>query len=124
MKKKILICGITGFIGRNMAEHFVQDDQFEVHGTYCHSNPWSHPKIAMRRVDLTDKASVDAAVQGMDIIIQAAATTSGAKDTIQRPYYHVTDNAVMNSLIFRAAFQHNIKHLIFFSCTTKNTYIF
>jgi len=29
----------------------------------------------------------------------------------------VTDNVVMNSYIFRAAFEHKIKHVIFFSCT-------
>ena len=50
-------------------------------------------------------------------MIQAAATTSGSKDIVSRPYIHVTDNAVMNSFIFRAAFEHKIKHVVFFSCT-------
>jgi len=53
----------------------------------------------------------------VDTIIQAGATTSGAKDIITKPYIHVTDNAVMNSNLFRAAFEHNVKHVIFFSCT-------
>jgi nucleoside-diphosphate-sugar epimerase len=29
----------------------------------------------------------------------------------------VTDNAVMNSYLFRSAFEHKVKHVIFFSCT-------
>ena len=29
MKKKILICGATGFIGRNMLEHFIKNDNFD-----------------------------------------------------------------------------------------------
>jgi nucleoside-diphosphate-sugar epimerase len=53
----------------------------------------------------------------VDIIIQAAATTSGAKDIVARPYIHVTDNAVMNSYLFRSAFDHKVKHVLFFSCT-------
>lgn len=55
--------------------------------------------------------------QDIDIVIQAAATTSGAKDIIEKPYIHVTDNAVMNSLILREVFHSDVKHFIFFSCT-------
>jgi nucleoside-diphosphate-sugar epimerase len=70
------------------------------------------------QADLTDKSQIEKVVQGMDVIIQGAAVTTGAKDTITRPYLHVTDNAVMNALLFRAAFEHKVKHVIFFSCTT------
>lgn len=54
---------------------------------------------------------------GADVIVQAAATTSGARDIVERPQIHVTDNAVMNSLIFRSAFERKVKHVVFFSCT-------
>jgi len=60
---------------------------------------------------------VDKIVKGKDIIVQAAAVTSGSKDILTQPYIHVTDNAIMNSLIFKAAFKYKIKHVIFFSCT-------
>jgi len=66
---------------------------------------------------LTDKNQVDQVVAGKEIVIQAAAVTTGAKDTISRPYIHVTDNAIMNSLLLRACFDHQVKHLVFFSCT-------
>lgn len=117
LKKKILICGATGFIGRNMAEHFAKLRDFEVYGTYFRSKPLKDPKIKMIKADLTDKKDVNRAVKGKDIIIQAAATTSGAKDITEKPYYHVTDNALMNSLIFRAAYEFNVSQVIFFSCT-------
>jgi len=118
MKKKILICGSTGFIGRNVADFFAKKDDYEVYGTYCNSMPLSNPGIEMIKADLTDKNDVSKIVKGMDIVIQAAATTSGAKDIAQKPHYHVTDNAIMNALIFRNAHEHKISHLIFFSCTT------
>ncbi|MBI5145309.1 MAG: NAD-dependent epimerase/dehydratase family protein [Candidatus Omnitrophica bacterium] len=117
MKRKLLICGATGFIGRNMAEYFADRDDFDVYGTHLESPPLEHPKIKMLKTDLTDKEDVARAVKGMDIVIQAAATTSGAKDIINKPYYHVTDNSVMNSLIFRAAHEYQVSQVIFFSCT-------
>ena len=116
-KNKVLICGATGFIGRNIAEALVKREDLELFGTYFNSEPFDNPRIKMLRVDLTNKADVNEIVEGMDIIIQAAATTSGASDIVNKPYYHVTDNAVMNSLLFRAAYEHNVSHVIFFSCT-------
>lgn len=116
-KRKVLICGATGFIGRNIAEALSRNEAYEVVGTYFKSDPPVIEGVRMTGVDLTDRNAVDRLVCGMDIIIQAAAATSGAKDIIHKPYYHVTDNALMNSLIFRAAFEQHVSHVVFFSCT-------
>ena len=117
MKKKTLVCGATGFIGRNIAESLAKRDDFEVYGTYLNSKPLDNPRIKMIQADLTNKDNVNQVAKGMDIIVQAAATTSGAKDIVTKPYYHVTDNAVMNSLIFRSAHEHKVSHVVFFSCS-------
>ncbi len=117
-KKKILICGASGFIGTNLFESLVKKDEYELYGTYLTSPPPDDPRIKTIQADLRKDDDVNRVVEGMDIIIQAAATTSGAKDTINQPYYHVTDNAIMNSLIFRAAHIHKVSHVVFFSCTT------
>jgi nucleoside-diphosphate-sugar epimerase len=53
----------------------------------------------------------------MDVVVQAAATTSGVKDIVGRPHVHVTDNAVMNSLLFREAHELGVGHVVFFSCS-------
>ena len=71
----------------------------------------------MIRVDLTNKADVDRVIQGMDIVLQAAAVTSGIKDVADNPHAFISDNAVMNSLIFRSAFDHAVDHVILLSCT-------
>ncbi|MBD3271038.1 MAG: NAD-dependent epimerase/dehydratase family protein [Elusimicrobia bacterium] len=118
MKRKILICGCTGFIGRNIAELFACREDIEVFGTYHKSTPLEHPRIKMLKADLTNPIDVDRVCNGKDVIIQAAATTSGSKDTVTKPYYHVTDNAVMNAYIFRTAFESHVSHVIFLSCTT------
>jgi len=118
VKRKILICGSTGFIGRNIASSFARNSDFEVYGTYLRSEPLNNPRIKMVKSDLTNKDDLNRAIEGMDIIIQAAATTSGAKDIVTKPYYHVTDNALMNALIFRAAYDYKVSHVVFLSCTT------
>ncbi len=117
MKKKVLICGASGFIGRNLFETLTKNNELDVVGT-CNSHPFFNPASHLRRADLTDKASVDKLLdENFDVIIQAAATTSGAKMIKECPEIHVTDNVVMNSLIFRSAFHHNVSQVIFFSCS-------
>jgi GDP-L-fucose synthase len=122
IKTKVLICGITGFIGINIAERLIKRNDIQLLGTYFKSKPKKefikNKKITLIKADLTDKNSVNKVIRGKDIIVQAAAVTTGSKDVVTRPYVHVTDNAVMNSLLFRSCFENKVKHLVFFSCTT------
>ncbi len=115
-RKKILICGASGLIGRNIAEQLSDRADLEVYGTYLNSKP-PDSSIRMIQADLTQPEAVEKVVKGMDVLIQAAATTSGAKDILSRPHIHVTDNAVMNSLLFRSAFENRIGQVVFFSCS-------
>jgi len=116
-KRKLLICGATGFIGRNTAEYFAQRQDLEIYGTYFNSHSLVNPNINMIKADLRDGATVKELIKNKDIVIQMAAITSGAKDIKSVPHIHVTDNAVMNSLIFRAAHDNHIPHIIFPSCS-------
>jgi len=121
MKKKILICGATGFIGKNIADFYAKEDDVELYGTYFNSKPFDDHNIKMMKVDLTNKNEVDRLFKmKFNIVIQGAATTSGAHEIVNKPYYHVTDNAIMNSLIFRSAFEYNVDHVVFFSCTVMH----
>ena len=117
MKIKLLICGATGFIGRNMTAHFAANPCYHVTCAYHLKPPFEDPRINWVKADLCNSCDVMSVTKGQDIIIQAAATTSGVKDIVSRPYIHVTDNAVMNSLLLRAAFEQHVKHFIFFSCS-------
>ena len=116
MKKKILILGASGFIGKNIASYFSKLKNYDVKGTYF-QNKIKINGIKLIKCDLTKKNETDRVIKGSDIIIQAAATTSGVKDTIERPHIHVNDNVIINSMVTRSAYDHKVKHIIVFSCS-------
>lgn len=117
-KTNVVILGATGFIGRNLAEKFCNNPAYSV--TLIHHNS---PKFKVKnanwiKADLRNIKDVQKIIKKSDIVIQAAATTSGASDIVNSPEIHVTDNAVMNSLILRESYHKKVRHVIFFSCTT------
>lgn len=114
--KTVLITGATGFIGRNLVEHYAQSG-YQVRATYHQRPPFETADVEWIRADLRHPEDVQKALKGVNILIQAAATTSGSKDIVTRPYIHVTDNAVMNAYLLREAYEQSVEHVIFFSCT-------
>jgi GDP-L-fucose synthase len=116
-KRKVMICGATGFIGRNLTETLALRKDLEIHAVRFTRRAYECPGVIWHQGDLRDADTVTRVLDGMDVVIQAAATTSGSKDIVTRPHIHVTDNAVMNSLLLRAAHDLKVKHFVFFSCT-------
>lgn len=116
-KKKVLICGGTGFVGRNLVEYYAAKPEYDVHTTHFKREPYEIKNVTFHRADLRDPVQLQNLLKGVDILIQAAATTSGSKDIVNTPALHVTDNAVMNSYIMREAVTQKIAHVVFFSCT-------
>ncbi|HZQ01792.1 MAG TPA: NAD-dependent epimerase/dehydratase family protein [Reyranella sp.] len=116
-RQRVLVCGATGFIGRNLVEALSRRSNLEIYALRFSRPTVDVPNVTWRQADLRDVAAVNSVVQGMDVVIQAAATTSGARDIVHRPHIHVTDNAVMNSLLLRACHDHKVRHFVFFSCS-------
>ena len=116
--KNILICGATGFIGRNLLDYYYNQGNYNIRAIHF-KRPIveGYDEVEWVNCDLRDPKQVQEVVKGIDIILQFAATTTGAKDILSKPYIHVTDNAVINSLLLREAFEQDIKHFVFPSCT-------
>lgn len=120
MKKTMLICGADGFIGKSALEFF--RDEYDITATL-----FDREEPRKGRADKVEYVSVDLRNENQvielfnrkkyDVVLQAAATTTGAKDVVERPYVHVTDNTVMNAWIFREAMRTKVGHLLFPSCT-------
>jgi nucleoside-diphosphate-sugar epimerase len=113
---KIMILGATGFIGKNIALYFSK--KFKIKATYNKKVPFKNNNIQWIKCDLKSTKQINNLFNNVDIVINAAAVTSGVKDIIDRPHIHVNDNALMNINILKEIFKNNnIKHYIFFSCT-------
>ncbi len=115
-KTKIMILGATGFIGKNIALYFSK--KFKIKATYNKKIPFKNKNIEWIKCNLKSTKQINNLFNNIDIVINAAAVTSGVKDIIDRPHIHVNDNALMNVNILKQIFKNNnIKHYIFFSCT-------
>jgi nucleoside-diphosphate-sugar epimerase len=115
-RRKVLICGATGFIGQNLTQQFARRPDLEVHAVRFTRAPFSCEGVTWHQADLRRPEDVARVVDGMDVVIQAAAVTSGARDIVQRPHIHVTDNVLMNSLLLRQAYDSKVGQFLFFSC--------
>jgi len=115
---KIIICGATGFIGSHLLKHF-DNKKNEIFAIFHNRPPLKDTsnRVKWFKADLRSPESLKSILKNTDLFLQFAATTSGSKDIIQRPYLHVTDNAVMNSYLLRQCFDSKVGHFIFPSCT-------
>ena len=112
--KKILLTGSTGFIGSNILLTLSKNNKYKIYVTINKTKP----KIKYRNVsyincNLLKYKDCFKATKNIDIVIHCAATTSGSKDIINKPYLHVTDNAVMGSYLLRAIYENKVNHFIF-----------
>ena len=116
-KKNVLLCGATGFIGKNLLDRYASDPRYNIRATYHSKPPLKQYDVEWVYADLNDANDVKRVFDGIDIVLQFAATTSGAGDIVSRPYIHVTDNAVMNSIMLRECYEQKVEHFVFPSCT-------
>ena len=115
-QNNIIILGATGFIGKNIALYYSKN--LKIKATYNKKIPFENKNIEWIKCDLRSERQINNLFDNIDIVINAAAVTSGVKDIIDRPHIHVNDNALMNINILKQIFKNNnIKHYIFFSCT-------
>ena len=98
---RILVCGGTGFLGKNIIKYFSNKPNIRIRATYFRSDPDYTFDIEWVQADLRELEKVRELLNDIDIVFQYAATTSGARDIINRPYMHVTDNVIMNSYLIR-----------------------
>jgi nucleoside-diphosphate-sugar epimerase len=111
---KVLVTGASGFTGSHLANALVQRG-YDVYGFVRPTSNVStlSPKITLLQGDLTSQASVDRAVQGMDIVYHIAATyrDSGVS---QQTYYDV--NVMGTRHVIAACLAHKVNRMV--HCST------
>jgi len=63
-KVKILICGATGFIGRNITEKFSKQPEFEVHAVRFNRPEYILPNVIWHEADLRRPEDNDSIIRG------------------------------------------------------------
>lgn len=119
MKKiRIMVCGTSGFIGRNLFEYFNSLDDYEVFGTYLkNKSQVSSPRVF--QADLKDKETALRATRDMDIVINAAGqiTGIGVFSVEESGRANAEANGLINSNLIEAAHINKVRHFVFLSCT-------
>jgi nucleoside-diphosphate-sugar epimerase len=113
---RYVVCGATGFMGRNIAERFGRLFPGKVVGIYHKRPVVDIPGVSWQYTDLLDAAQVDKLIEAGDIVVQAAAISTGALDAIERPHIFITDNVIMNSLLLRACYEKKASQFVYTSC--------
>lgn len=106
---KIAVIGASGFVGRNLYEHFVQLG-YDVIGTQCRGK---HGNLIC--CDLTNYEQTKAVLKDVDYVFMCAAKTYGAKACTETPEALVRESVVMNANLFHACYELKVKKLLYIS---------
>ena len=98
VRVNIALCGATGFIGK------ISFLPYEIASYSCafwHKTPPFQTPIPVNWIecDFLNPSSFSGCFDDVDLVLQFAAVTSGAKDIVQSPHLYVTSNAIINSNI-------------------------
>lgn len=115
-KKRYLVIGGSGFIGRNICE-YLQKQGYDVTGTYF-SN--SYDTGITYQIDLTKYESINTLLKlgSFDYVIMSAAKTYGINISATTPEVMVRENIIMNVNVLDACLKNNINKVLYISSST------
>lgn len=115
-KRRILICGASGFLGLNNFEGLSYRENLDVRGT-CFTKLLKFGKIPqMNFANFLNEESCLKHTRGVDTVIQCAAQTAGSGRKEDWPRF-AFDNIRMNQNLIEAAVANRVKHFIFLGCS-------
>lgn len=113
---RVMITGITGFIGTHLAQALQQSKNNELVGTYRDRNkakPFEDQGIEMRPLDLLDPASFSGITKDVDVVLHLAGLMR-----FHDPYNTLyTHNVTPTQRIAQDALREHVQHFIYVSST-------
>jgi GDP-L-fucose synthase len=118
-KKRVLVTGGTGFIGRHFVEALIAQDAVVVVPIHERSLPTEFAgKVEVVTADLSRQEDCLRVMQGIDYVFHAAGTVAAAAVTSSNPMYAITTNLVLTSQILQAAWTTKVERVLIFSSST------
>lgn len=116
--KNVLVCGGAGFMGTNLVLALLERGA-RVRATLHESAAQiEDERVDWVKCDLRTPEGCLKAVEGCDLVLNCAASTSGASAIQNTPLVHVTPNVIINTLLFDACYQAKVKKVLFVSSNT------
>lgn len=126
--KKVLITGISGFVGRYLAEYLLSRGEYGVIGTYRSDDGLKQlndlkDRIKLERIDLLNASSIGKVIVEYhpDYICHLAAATSPAA-SFKNPQMTITNNVLSELNILDTLRATNLKHLRTLIISTSEIY--
>lgn len=117
---RVLLTGATGFVGSCVFSQLQQHPNFQVAGL-CRRQPQDRNSSKLHAVGDLDQAGISALLQGVDVLIHAAARAHIMKDEVADPlaeYRRVNVEGTLN--LARQAAAAGVKRFIFISSIKVN----
>ena len=114
---KIVVTGGAGLVGSALISKLIKDPQNEVTAAF-HNKPIVVNNINTIQVELTNFNDCMNLLKGKDALINCAAKTFGAEIMAKEPLSLSMPNIIMNANLFEAAYQNEVKQVIFMGSTT------
>jgi nucleoside-diphosphate-sugar epimerase len=113
---KVLITGITGFIGAHLAQELLKKKSYELVGTFRDKEKalmYEKQGIEMKKADLLKPESLKDITKDIDVVVHLAGLMR-FHDSWDSLYTH---NVKATQIIVADALQHGVKHFIYSSST-------
>jgi UDP-glucose 4-epimerase len=119
MARKAVVFGGSGFVGSHVAD-LLSMDGYSVTIFDVVKSPWIRPDQTFISGDITKKADVDSAIEGVSVVYNFAALAD-LNAALTRPLDTININILGNALILEACVKYSVERFIYASTVYVNS---